>query len=167
VTVESIAVVGTGELSRTAVISAAKAGYPVVLADLTGEGKAAMACLGDRLDADAMARVRAVRTIEDAVREADLVIEAAPEDLETKLEVFTILDKTAPPRTIMATTAATLSVTEIASITLRGDHILGMRFQATLVEIVPGIETGEDALAAAEEVGRRMGKQTVRLKVGI
>jgi 3-hydroxybutyryl-CoA dehydrogenase len=141
----------------------------VVLEDLAGQIGAAMDFLRAGLDPSSLARIRPERLIEDAVREADLVIEAAPEDMETKLEIFTILDKSAPPRSILASTTSALSVTEIASITLRAGRTLGMHFfapiaETPLLEIVEGLETEAGVLAEVEEVGRRMGKQTVRLK---
>jgi len=167
--IESIAVVGSGDLGRGIAMLAARAGYRVVLEDLTGQIDAALAYLREHLDAAGLARVRPERHIEDAVREADLIIEAAPEDMETKLEIFTILDKSAPPRSFLASTTSALSVTEIASITLRTERILGMHFfapvtESPLLELVQGLETGAEAMAAAETVGRRMGKETVRLK---
>ena len=168
-TIESITVVGAGDVGRGIALLAARASFRVVLEDIAGQMDAALDYLRAGLDQAALARVRPERAIEDAVREADLVIEAAPEDMETKLELFTILDKSAPPRSILASTTSALSVTEIASITLRSERMLGMHFfppvaETPLLEIVQGLETGEAALAAAEEVGRRMGKQTVRLK---
>lgn len=167
--VESIAIVGSGDLGRGVALLSAKAGYRVVFEDLNGQIDEALAYLRANLDAAALARVKPERLIEDAVREADLIIEAAPEDMETKLEIFTILDKSAPPRSILATTTSALSVTEIASITLRSERILGMHFlppvaDTPLLELVRGLETREEAMAAVEEVGRRMGKETVRLK---
>lgn len=167
--IQTIAVISAGEAGRGIAFLGAKAGYRVVLVDLSGQRDAAMEYLKAHLDATALSQIQLERSIEDGVREADLVIEAAPEDMETKLEIFTILDKSAPPRSILASTTSALSITEISSITLRAERMLGMHFfapvaESPLLEIVRGLETGEEALAAGEEVGRRMGKQTVRLK---
>ena len=101
-----------------------------------------------------------------SMRDADLVLEAVPEDLDTKIEVFTQLDQAAPPHTILASTSSSLSITEMASVTYRASQFLGMHFshpahRTRLLELVRGLETSEQTLDAAEAVGQRMGKETV------
>src|SRR6185437_15027745 len=82
-----------------------------------------------RQDADAaMARVEYATSVEQAAREADLVIEAVPEEWESKIEIFTLLDKLCKPDTILASNTCSLSVTEIASVTYRERKVLGVRF---------------------------------------
>lgn len=181
--IQTIAVVGAGLMGRGIAQVSALAGYNTILEDISGQMlESALATIREDLDggvargkisredADAAyARIRPEKRIEDAARQADLVIEAVPEDMETKIEVFTILDKSAPPHTIFASNTSSLSVSEMASITFRGPNFLGMHFfnpvpRMKLLEIVQALETNEDALAAAEEVGRRMGKETVRVK---
>src|SRR4051794_17948140 len=121
-------------------------------------------------DADAaFARLQYATSVEDAAREADLVIEAVPEEMESKIEIFTLLDKICRPDTILASNTSSLSITEIASVTYRAPKIVGMHFfnpvhKMKLLEIVRGLETDADTMATAVEVGKRMMKDTVAIK---
>src|SRR5438445_8966821 len=117
----------------------------------------------------AFGRLEYAGSVEEAAREADLVIEAVPEEMESKIEIFTLLDKICRPGTILASNTSSLSITEIASVTYRAKKCLGMHFfnpvhKMTLLEIVRALETDDDAVAAATEVGRRMGKEVVVIK---
>jgi len=107
--------------------------------------------------------------VDEAARQADLVIEAVPEELESKIEIFTLLDKICRPTTVLASNTSSLSLTEIASVTYRSPKIVGMHFfnpvhKMKLLEIVRGLETDEDTLATGVEVGRRMGKEVVVIR---
>ena len=120
-----------------------------------------------KADADgAFERLEYAASVEQAAREADLVIEAVPEEMESKIEIFTLLDKVCRPTTILASNTSSLSVTEIASVTYRAPKCVGMHFfnpvhKMKLLEIVRALETSDDTLAAAVDVGRRMGKEVV------
>src|SRR4030095_7821446 len=110
----------------------------------------------------AIKRLDYAGSVDEAARQADLVIEAVPEEMESKIEIFTILDKICRPTTILASNTSSLSVTEIASVTYRAPRILGMHFfnpvhKMKLLEIVRGLETDAETIAAAVEVGKRMG----------
>src|SRR5262249_56195437 len=105
----------------------------------------------------------------EAARQADLVIEAVPEEMESKIEIFTLLDKICRPTTILASNTSSLSLTEIASVTYRAKKIVGMHFfnpvhKMKLLEIVRALETDDETLTAAVEVGRRMGKDVVVIR---
>ena len=121
-------------------------------------------------DADsAMRRLEYAGSVDEAARPADLVIEAVPEEMESKIEIFTILDKVCRPTTMLASNTSSLSLTEIASVTYRAKKIVGMHFfnpvhKMKLLEVVRALETDEDTLATAVEVGRRMGKEVVVIK---
>lgn len=113
-----------------------------------------------------LAAIVTSRSVQDASRQADLIIEAVPEEMETKLEIFTILDKFAKPGAIFASNTSSLSITEMAAITFRPQNCIGMHFfnpvqKMKLLEVVRGLETSEPALAACVDVGRRMGKEVV------
>src|SRR5437879_9885717 len=118
-------------------------------------------------DADAaFRRVEYAGSVADAVRQADLVIEAVPEEMESKIEIFTLLDKICRPTTILASNTSSLSITEIASVTYRAKKCLGMHFfnpvhKMKLLEVVRALETDDDTLATAVEVGKRMDKEVV------
>src|SRR5246500_2565702 len=121
-------------------------------------------------DADAaFARLEYAGSVEEAAREADLVIEAVPEEMESKIEIFTLLDKICRPGTILASNTSSLSVTEIASVTYRAKKCVGMHFfnpvhKMKLLEVVRALETDDETITAAAGVGRRMGKEVVVIK---
>lgn len=180
--VQTITVLGAGGAGRAVAYLSALAGYRTILEDLSGQvAGAALAEIrvaaaeelqaGRLLPADAaalVARLESGKALERAAAQADLIIEAAPDDLETKIEVYTIIDRAATPRCVFASISP-LSITEIASLTYRAAQVLGMRFagpprQAKLVELVRGLDTSDAALAAVEQVALRMGKEVVLVR---
>src|SRR5437764_3999840 len=117
----------------------------------------------------ALARLEYAGGVEEAAREADLVIEAVPEEMESKIEIFTLLDKICRPGTILASNTSSLSITEIASVTYRASKCVGMHFfnpvhKMKLLEVVRALETDEETISAAADVGRRMSKEVVVIK---
>jgi 3-hydroxybutyryl-CoA dehydrogenase len=105
----------------------------------------------------------------EAVAGADLVIEAAPEDIALKVELFARLDRETPPATILASNTSSLSITEMAAATTRPANVLGMHFfnpvpRMKLLELVRGLETSETSLSACQAVGERMGKECVTVR---
>ena len=111
----------------------------------------------------AFTRLEYAGGVEEAAREADLVIEAVPEEMESKIEIFTLLDKICRPGTILVSNTSSLSITEIASVTYRAKKCVAMRFfnpvqKIKLLEAVRALETDDDTLATAVDVGKRMGK---------
>lgn len=128
--------------------------------------------LGKTTAADAAAALGCLTyagSVEEAARSADLVIEAVPEEMESKIEIFTLLDKICRPQTILASNTSSLSITEIASVTYRAKKCLGMHFfnpvhKMKLLEVVRALETDDETLAAAIEIGRRMGKEVVVIR---
>ncbi|PYX37788.1 MAG: 3-hydroxyacyl-CoA dehydrogenase [Acidobacteria bacterium] len=121
-------------------------------------------------DADAaFSRLEFAGSVDEAARQADLVIEAVPEELESKIEIFTLLDKICRPTTVLASNTSSLSLTEIASVTYRPRKIVGMHFfnpvhKMKLLEIVRALETDDDTLDTAVNVGKRMGKEVVVIR---
>ena len=119
--------------------------------------------------AETLARITTAGSVDVACREADLIIEAVPEDLEMKIDVFCILEKFARPGAIFATNTSSLSVTEIAAVTSRPERCIGLHFfnpvpKMKLLEIVRALETSEETIAACREVGARMGKEVVVIR---
>ena len=181
--IKTIAVIGAGIMGRGIAHAAALGSYRTILEDILpaslrkAEGeirsnldKAVELGKVAKPDADAaFSRIEYAGSVEDAVRQADLVIEAVPEEIESKIEIFTLLDKVSKPSTILATNTSSLSVTEIASVTYRARKCLGMHFfnpvhKMKLLEIVRALETDDETLAACVEVGKRMGKDVVVVK---
>src|SRR4029077_17585045 len=114
----------------------------------------------------AFERLEYAGSVDEAAREADLVIEAVPEEMESKIEIFTLLDKICRPTTILASNTSALSITEIASVTYRAKKCLGMHFfnpvhKMKLLEVVRALETDDDTLTTVVDVGKRMGKEVV------
>ena len=181
--VETVAVIGAGIMGRGIAHAAALGGYRTILEDLlpnalrraeneirTNLDKAVE--LGKVTAPEANAafeRLEYAGSVDQAAREADLVIEAVPEEMESKIEIFTLLDKICRPTTILASNTSSLSITEIASVTYRAKKCLGMHFfnpvhKMKLLEVVRALETDDDTLATAVEVGQRMGKEVVVIK---
>ncbi len=117
----------------------------------------------------AFASIEYAGSVDEAARQADFVIEAVPEEMESKIEIFTLLDKICRPTTILASNTSSLSITEIASVTYRAKKCVGMHFfnpvhKMKLLEVVRALETDAETLAAAVDVGKRMGKEVVVVK---
>ena len=181
--IKTIGVIGAGTMGRGIAYAAAFGGYRTVLEDVSPEmleqGSAyislaleegvARGKVTPEQKTKALANLTTSRSLEDLCREGDLLIEAVPEEMEVKLEIFTIFDKFAKPHAIMASNTSSLSITEMASITFRAENCIGMHFfnpvpKMKLLEIVRALETSEATLQACVEVGRRMGKEVVVIR---
>jgi 3-hydroxybutyryl-CoA dehydrogenase len=175
-----IGVIGAGTMGRGIAYAAALGGYRTVLEDVspamleqgvayierTLEEGLSRGKVSPQQRDDAIRNLSTARSLEDVCREADLLIEAVPEEMELKLEIFTIFDKFAKPNAILASNTSSLSITEMAAITFRAGNCAGMHFfnpvpKMKLLEIIRGLETSEGTIAACSEVGRRMGKEVV------
>jgi len=185
VEIKTVAVIGGGALAPTIALAAARGGYRTILQNILptslrkaeNEMRASLdqaIQLGQISHADAdsaLQRLEYAGTVEEAARQADLVVEAVPDEMESKLEIVTLLDKICRPHTILACTTVSLNVSEIASVTYRAANILGMRFAnedggMKRLEIVPVAATGDETVAACAEAGRRMGWRVVVIAEG-
>jgi 3-hydroxybutyryl-CoA dehydrogenase len=174
--VKTIAVVGSGDPGRRIAYRSSLAGFRTILEDISPsaleQGIAWIRqALGEEISrggisiADGNAALRNLNTAnsaEDISREADLIIETVSDEMEMKIELFTVFDKFAKPGAIFASTTTSLPITDLAAVTFRPERCIGMRFftdaQTTgHVELVKGRETSEETVAACREVGRRMG----------
>jgi len=183
--VKTIGVIGATALGRRIAYLAAAGGYRTVLEDVSLDRlEDGLAYITQTLDASvasgritpdqrtmALANLATARSVEDVCREADLLIEAAPEDMEMQLEIFTLFDKFAKPEAILVSTAASLSITELAAITFCPENCAGWRFgdpvtDTKRLEIVHAPATSEATVRACLEVGRRMGKEAVVVQEG-
>ena len=127
----------------------------------------------NRLDEGAMRegleRIAPTESLREAVEEADFVIEAVPEEMELKLEIFGRLDERCPERAVLATNTSTMSPTEIAAATRSPERCIAMHFfnpahKMKLVELVRGLETADETVEVARNVAERMGKETVEVE---
>ena len=181
--IQNVAVLGAGIMGRGIAHVAALGGYATTLQDTsreqlekaTNEINAILekgVALGRVTDPEALEarrRLRTVASLEDAARQADLVIEAVPERMDLKVEIFAQLDRVAPAHAILASNTSSLSITEMAAATRRAPQVVGLHFfnpvhRMKLLEIVRALETSEKTLAQCEEVGRRMSKECVTVR---
>jgi 3-hydroxybutyryl-CoA dehydrogenase len=180
VTIQNLAVLGAGLMGRGIAYVSALGGMRTVLEDSSAE---ALSKAADEISAllekgvatgkvqgeDAAAarkRLTTTRSLDDAVRGADLVIEAVPERIELKVELFAALDRLTPPHAVLASNTSSLSITEMAAATRRPGQVVGMHFfnpvhRMRLLEVVRALETSEETLEAALAVGARMSKECV------
>ncbi len=177
--IERIVVVGAGTMGNGIAQTAAVSGYSVAMTDVIPEaidrGKAAIAksvarlaekgTISDAQKAAAMA-IQTSLSLEP-VRQADLVIEAATEKPELKLQLFGELDRLAPPTAILASNTSSISLTKIAAATRRPEKVIGMHFfnpvpLMKLLEVIRALATSEETTTTAVAVGRRMGKEPVQ-----
>jgi len=180
--IKTIAVIGAGIMGRGIAHVAALGGYRTILEDILPaalrraeneiRGNLDKAVeLGKVKKEDALSAMECLEfatSLEDAAREADLVIEAVPEEFDSKEEIFRLLDRICRPNTVLASNTSSLSVTEIAAVTERPEKVVGMHFfnpvhKMKLIEIIKAAKTDDESLRAAITVGRRMGKETVMI----
>ena len=125
---KTVAVIGAGAAGRAFALRCAGAGFAVVLEDVMPSNlRRAQDEYGELAGVEASGSLRVALTVEDAVRDADLAIDFVPDELESKLEIFSLLDRMAPPRTILCTPTQTLSITDLASCTYRPERCVGLR----------------------------------------
>jgi len=183
VSIRTIAVLGAGLMGRGIAYASALGGYRTLLQDTSEtqlqKGADDISAIlekgvatGKVADADALAarkRLETVRTLDHAIPEADLVIEAVPERIDLKIELFAELDRLAPKHAILASNTSSLSITEMAAATQRAPQVVGMHFfnpvhRMKLLELVRALETSDATLEACEAVGVRMGKDCVTVR---
>ena len=181
--VKTIGVIGAGTMGRGIAYAAALGGYRTILEDVMPETLSkGMEWIKQSLDegvlrgkVEASARDAALAVIETSssaeivCREADFLIEAVPEEMELKLELFTLFDKFAKPKAVLASNTSSLSVAEMAEMTYRPELCAGMHFfnpvpKMRLIEIVKAPKTSEETIAICRVVGGRMGKEVVVVK---
>ena len=181
--VRTIGVIGAGTMGRGIAYAAAFAGYRTILEDVMPEMLAKSAAwIRDAFDEGvrrgkveasvrdaALARIEMFSGVEDVCREADFLIEAVPEEMELKLELFTLFDKFAKPGVVLASNTSSLSIAEMAEMTCRPELCVGMHFfnpvpKMRLIEIVRAPKTSDETIAVCRELGNRMGKEVVVVK---
>jgi 3-hydroxybutyryl-CoA dehydrogenase len=126
-----VAIIGAGPLGRRLALAAARAGFEVLLEDVMPSNlHHAQEYLRQELGPAALPNVRFVSTIEEAVREADLAIDCVPDELESKLEIFCLLDRMAPPRTVMMSPMKNVSIADLAACTYRAEKCVAIMADA-------------------------------------
>jgi 3-hydroxybutyryl-CoA dehydrogenase len=162
--VATIAVVGAGTMGSGIAAVAAAAGYTIRLHDTSST---ALERASERIRRTApAARLALTSDLAEVVHGADLVIEAAPEDLELKRALFIALDRSAADHTVLASNTSQLSVTALAAATRRPERVVGMHWfnppeRMELVELVRALTTSDEALALVRRVAEACGKRVV------
>jgi 3-hydroxybutyryl-CoA dehydrogenase len=178
--VKTIAVIGAGTMGRGIAYAAALGGYQTVLEDVNDFVLAkALSWIRESFEEGvkrgkvdsvardaALSRISTSLVVNEAIRDADLIIEAVPEELEMKLELFTIFDKFAKPNAIFASNTSSLSISDFTDIVIARDRCIGMHFfnpvpKMRLVEIVRTPHTSDETTDTCVAVAHRMEKETV------
>ncbi|WP_231184915.1 3-hydroxyacyl-CoA dehydrogenase NAD-binding domain-containing protein [Haladaptatus sp. DYF46] len=180
--IERVTVLGAGNMGHGIAEVAAIAGYDVTMRDveegfvadgyenvewslekLAGKGRL------EESAADVLGRIDTTVELESAVADTDLVIEAVPERMDLKREVFIDLDEFAPDGAILASNTSSLSITEMAGVTSRPEDVVGMHFfnppvKMDLVEVIYGDRTSDDTAEAAYEFAQSLGKTPIYVR---
>jgi len=178
--IKTIAIIGAGTMGRGIAYASALGGYTTVLEEVSDSMLSeALSWIRESLDEGvqrrkleatardaALARITTSQVVDEAIRDAELIIEAVPEELEMKLELFTIFDKFAKPNTIFASNTSSLSISDFSDIVLHRERCIGMHFfnpvpNMKLVEIIRTPYTSDETVTACVAVATRMGKETV------
>jgi 3-hydroxybutyryl-CoA dehydrogenase len=140
---------GAGRRGRAFALRCARAGCAVVLEDVLSSKLRKAEEELSQLDTELVVRVKLASSIEEAVREADVAVDFVPDELESKLEVFSLLDRMAPPRTVFCT-PTTLSISDLASCTYRPELCVAfsgfVEGAGASIEVVRGVSTSEETL---------------------
>ncbi|HEY3175470.1 MAG TPA: 3-hydroxybutyryl-CoA dehydrogenase [Candidatus Polarisedimenticolia bacterium] len=179
--IDVIGVVGAGTMGHGIAHVAARAGFEVILndvsADLVARGMRAIDLEMQKLVAKgkmpaaereaALGRISAADQL-DALTRADLVVEAIVEKLEVKTALFAELDRLCKSAAILASNTSSISITRLAAATRRPERVIGMHFMnpvpvMELVEVIRGLKTSDETVAATLETARRMGKTSVQV----
>jgi 3-hydroxybutyryl-CoA dehydrogenase len=178
--IATVAIIGAGKLGRRLAFLSAQAGYRTILEDvLPSNLRSAAADVQNFATAAAVeqaAPVEFASNLETAVRNADLIIDCVPDELESKLEIFSLLDRMAPPRSILATPTLNLSIADLASCTYRAEQCVALQLkplflgEVALPEVIPIFHTAqarEDVLEAVASFWRTLGHSvSFRLDTG-
>ncbi|CAA7600534.1 3-Hydroxybutyryl-CoA epimerase/3-hydroxyacyl-CoA dehydrogenase/enoyl-CoA hydratase [Acididesulfobacillus acetoxydans] len=178
---KTIMVVGAGQMGSGIAQVAAQAGYAVILNDIKDEFvQRGLQTIAKNLSRSVekgkmeaaekeavLSRLKPSVALEDAAA-ADLVIEAAVENMAIKAEIFKQLDAVCPEATILATNTSSLPITEVAAVTKRPEKVIGMHFMnpvpvMKLVEVIRGLATDDAVYGEIEALSRKMGKTPVEV----
>jgi 3-hydroxybutyryl-CoA dehydrogenase len=177
-----IAVIGSGTMGNGIAHTFAQFGYKVNLIDINEAAldkavetinknlgrQVTKGTLSAEEKASTLARITTYSDLRTGVEHADLVVEAATENLELKLKIFRDLDAVAPAHAILASNTSSISITHIASVTTRGAQVIGMHFMnpvpvMKLVEVIRGYATSDETTAKVMELSTKLGKTPVEV----
>lgn len=179
--IQKVMVIGAGQMGSGIAQVCAQAGYEVILNDMKDEFfERGLNTITKNLARDVekgrkteeeksavLARITKSLAIEDA-KDADIIIEAAVENMDIKQSIFKQLDEIAPKHAILATNTSSLPITEIAAVTKRPEQVIGMHFMnpvpvMKLVEIIRGLATADEVYETVAEMTKQLGKTGVEV----
>ena len=180
--IQSIGVIGAGTMGNGIAQAFAVAGIPVVMVDIaqaaldrgmkTVDGSLSRIVQKQKMtDVDKTAALGRIKTSTDmsAMKDCDLLIEAATENVDIKLKLFAQIEAVAKPGAIIASNTSSISITKLAAATKRPAQVIGMHFfnpvpVMALVELIRGLETSDETTAAVEEVSKKIGKSPIKVR---
>ena len=179
---QQIVVIGAGTMGNGIAHVFAMKGYNVKLVDISADAlERALATIGKNLDrmvkkekiteedkSSTLSRLETSTDLNTAVADAELVVEAATENVDLKLKIFTAIDENAPEGCILASNTSSISITKIASATKRPDKVIGMHFMnpvpiMKLVEVIRGYSTSDEVTQTIMELSTNLGKTPVEV----
>jgi 3-hydroxybutyryl-CoA dehydrogenase len=179
---KNIAVIGSGTMGNGIAHTFAQFGYQVNLIDINNEAlEKAINTISKNLDrqvakgsltesekAVTLSNITTFTDMKSGVAQCDLIVEAATENLELKLKIFKDLDTFAKPEAILASNTSSISITKIASVTNRGDKVIGMHFMnpvpvMKLVEVIRGYATSNETTALVMDLSKKLAKVPVEV----
>ncbi|MGF7087568.1 3-hydroxybutyryl-CoA dehydrogenase [Kroppenstedtia sanguinis] len=180
--IRQFTVIGAGQMGSGIAQTAAQSGLEVCLHDLKEEfvqrglkgikknlsRNVEKGRMSETEKAEVLGRIRVTSNLEEAATDADIVVEAAIENMEVKTDLFRKLDSMVPAQGILATNTSSLPITEIAAVTRRPERVIGMHFMnpvpvMKLVEVIRGLATADEVFAQVEQLARQMGKTPVEV----
>jgi 3-hydroxybutyryl-CoA dehydrogenase len=179
---KNIAVIGSGTMGNGIAHTFAQFGYNTHLIDISQPAlEKALATIAKNLDrqvskgslteeqkAQTLANITTFTDLKEAVKNADLVVEAATENVEIKLNLFKNLDEYTPAHTILASNTSSISITKIGSVTKRPEKVIGMHFMnpvpvMKLVEVIRGYSTSDEVTDCIMDLSRKLSKVPVEV----
>lgn len=181
--IKTIAVLGAGTMGHGIAEVAALAGYTVTMRDINEElvtkgydqiswslkKLAEKGTISPQKADTALKLITPLVDLKEAVADADVVIEAAPEIMSLKLAIFKEIDALSPPHAILASNTSSLSISELGRATKRPDKVVGMHFfspvvRMALVEVIKGERTSEETMQCITELAKKLGKTPIRVQ---
>ena len=179
---KNITVIGSGTMGNGIAHVFAQTGYEVSLVDIKEEFlDKALATISKNMDrqvskgllsedqkTEALGRIKKFTELKEGVKEADLIVEAATENMNIKLDIFRQMDEFAPKSAILATNTSSISITKIAAVTQRPAQVIGMHFMnpvpvMKLVEVIRGYATSDEVTDKIMDLSKNLGKVPVEV----
>ena len=179
---KNITVIGAGTMGNGIAHTFAQSGFKVQLVDIAEDSlKKGMATITKNLDrqlakekitedqkAETLANITTLTDLKKGVENADLVVEAASENVNIKVDIFKKLEEFCPEKTILATNTSSISITQIAAVTKRPEQVIGMHFMnpvpiMKLVEIIRGYSTSDKVTETIMSLSEKLGKNPVEV----